>query len=216
MPTHETIRQRADRRSRGLLARVGHELYGARSAAALSSRHVGGLAGISHTQLLRIERGVAPHVDIGVLARVAAVVGCELSLGVHPVGPPVRDAAHLALLGRLRAAVPSTVRWTSEVAVPLPGDRRSADATLVGPLLRAMVEAETRLGDVQATERRISAKARDLGFDRVVLLVLDSRHNREVIRLTPELRRRFPIGTRAALAALRRGIDPGGDCLIVL
>ena len=47
-------------------------------------------------------------------------------------------------------------------------------------------------------------------------LVLDSRHNRQVIRETPPLHDRFPIDTRTALAALALGDDPGGDCLIVL
>ena len=102
------------------------------------------------------------------------------------------------------------------MVVPIPGDLRGADAVITGARVHAIVEAETRLGDVQALERRISAKARDLGVDRVILLVLDSRHNRGVIRTTPELAARFPISTRLALGALGRGEDPGGDCLIVL
>jgi hypothetical protein len=100
--------------------------------------------------------------------------------------------------------------------MPIPGDLRSADATLGGDRIDAIVEAETRLGDVQGLERRIAGKSRDLGVKRVVLLVLDSRHNREVVRSTPWLRERFPVTTRAALAALARGDDPGGDCLILL
>ena len=100
--------------------------------------------------------------------------------------------------------------------MPITGDARSADALLTGETFRAIVEAETRLADVHATERRLAAKARDLGVDRVILLVLDSRHNRDVIAMTPELSRRFPVGTRDGLWALRRGRDPGGDCLIRL
>jgi transcriptional regulator with XRE-family HTH domain len=182
----------------------------------LSSRKVGSLIGISHTQVIRIERGLAPHVDLDTVARMASVLGSELSLAMHPISTPVRDAAHLALLARLRSRIHSSVTWRSEVPMPIPGDLRSADATLAGPNIAAIVEAETRLGDVQAVERRVAGKARDLGVRRVILLLLDSRHNREVVRITPWLAERFPITSRAALAALGRGEDPGGDCLIFL
>ena len=216
MPTYDTSRQRGTRRGRILLQRVGHELHQARTGAGVGAREVASAAGISHTQVLRIERATAPHVDLDVLARVAAAVGHELAIAIHPVGPPVRDVAHLKLLGRLRSCLPASVRWQAEVPMPITGDARSADALLTGETFRAIVEAETRLADVQATERRIAAKARDLGVDRVILLVLDSRHNRDVIATTPELSRRFPVATRDALWALRRGRDPGGDCLIRL
>jgi len=199
-----------------LLLRIGEELRRARMAAGLSSRHIGSVVGVSHTQVLRIERGLAPHVDIDVVARMAAALGHDLSLGLHPVGSPVRDAAHLSLLGRLRDRLAPIIRWRSEVPIPIVGDWRSADAVIDGPRWSALVEAETRLDDIQAVERRTSAKSRDLGIERVILLVLDSRHNRDVIRKTPELTRRYPIATRAALMALGRGEDPGGDCLIVL
>lgn len=100
--------------------------------------------------------------------------------------------------------------------MPIPGDRRSADATITGDDVDALVEAETRLHDIQTLERGIAGKQRDLGVERVVLLVADTRHNRAVIARVPELRRRFPVGTRAGLAALGRGLDPGGDCLVIL
>lgn len=216
MSTRETVRQRGARRGRRLLLRIGEELRTARVAAVLSLRQTGAIVGVSHTQVRRIERGLAPHVDIDVLARMAAALGHDLSLGLHPMGSPLRDAAHLRLLGRLRVRLPTTIRWRSEVPIPIAGDWRSADALIDGARWAALVEAETRLGDIQAVERRTSAKARDLRIDRVILLVLDSRHNRDVIRMTPELRRRYPIATRAALLALGRGEDPGGDCLIVL
>jgi len=76
-----------------------------------------------------------------------------------------------------------------------------------------LVEAKTRLDDVQALERSIAAKQRDLSVARVILLVADTRHNREVIARVPELRARFPIGTRAALA---RGKAPSGDSVVII
>jgi hypothetical protein len=79
-----------------------------------------------------------------------------------------------------------------------------------------MVEAETRLHDLQALERRVRIKQRDLGVRRVILLVADTRRNRSVLAAHPELIERFSINTRACLAALRSGRDPGGDAIVLL
>lgn len=112
--------------------------------------------------------------------------------------------------------MPPSLKLRTEVPVPIEGDLRSADAVIVGNGFIAMIEAETRIDDVQALERRVTAKQRDLGIARVLLLVADTRHNREVILRVPELRRRFPASTRACLAALDKGRDPGRDGLIFL
>jgi transcriptional regulator with XRE-family HTH domain len=190
----------------------------ARLAAGLSSRAVGALAGISHVQVIRIERGQAPHVDIETLGKLAGVVGHELSLRIHPIGPPVRDKAHIALLERFAARLGPDVTWRTEVPIPLPGDLRNADgvATVTTNDFDAIVEAETRLHDVQETERKLRAKQRDLGTTRAILLVADTRHNRRVIAAVPDLQRQFPVGTRSCLAALKAGRDPGADCLVIL
>jgi hypothetical protein len=216
MTTRESPAQRGSRLARRSLIRVGEELRIARVSAGLSSRTVGNSVGISHTQVLRIERALAPHVDVRVIARHAAVLGCDLSITIHPVATPIRDAAHVALLERFHARLPMALTWTAEVQMPIQGDRRSADATISGPGIEAIVEAETRLDDVQAVVRRMNAKQRDLGMRRAILLVSDTRHHRDLIRTTPSLGQRFPIGTRRALAALARGDDPGGDCLVIL
>ena len=79
-----------------------------------------------------------------------------------------------------------------------------------------LVEAETHLGDLQAIERRVGSKARDLGVAGVILLVAETRHNRAVLGLHAEVGERFPIGTRACLGALSTGSDPGVDCLVCL
>ena len=100
--------------------------------------------------------------------------------------------------------------------MPIEGDRRSADAVIGAEGLEAIVEAETHLDDIQALERGIAAKQRDLGVAGVILLVADTRHNRAIIEGVPELGRRFPIGTRACLFAIAQGRDPGGDALVIL
>jgi transcriptional regulator with XRE-family HTH domain len=216
MPTWQTLAQRAARRANYLLRRIGDELRIARIAAGLSTRQVGATVGVSHTQILRIEAGLAPHVDIELLARIAAVVGCDLSLGIHPSGPPVRDKGHISVLDRFAARLHPSIRWRTEVPVPIPGDLRSADGVADTRAFDAIVEAETRLDDVQAVVRRLRSKQRDLGAKRAILLVAATRHNRTVIDQVPDLRQRFPIDTRHCLAALGRGEDPGGDCLIIL
>jgi hypothetical protein len=108
------------------------------------------------------------------------------------------------------------MRWRTEVPLPIPGDLRSADGVATTDDFAAIVEAETRLDDVQAAERRLRSKQRDLGGRRAILLVADTRHNRHVIDQVPDLRHQFPIDTRHCLAALGRGDDPGGDCLVIL
>lgn len=153
---------------------------------------------------------------IDAVARLATILGHELSASLHPDGDPVRDKGHLALLQRFRSRLGSMVRWRSEVPIPIEGDRRSADAVIDGEGLEAIVEAETHLDDIQALERGIAGKQRDLGVVRVILLVADTRHNRAVVAQVPELRLRFPVTTRACLAALARGRDPGGDALVLL
>jgi hypothetical protein len=174
------------------------------------------MVGISHTELQRIEAGEAPHVSLRALSRIASALGTDLSLRIFPSGSPVRDGGHLALLARFRARLHPSLAWRSEVPMPIPGDLRSADGVIDCDVFDAMVEAETRVDDVQAVERRALAKQRDIGCRRLILVLADTRHNREVVRTVPDLALRFPIGTRACLRALARGQDPGGDCLVLL
>jgi hypothetical protein len=100
--------------------------------------------------------------------------------------------------------------------MPIAGDPRSVDALLRESTFEVMFEAETRVDDLQALIRRIRSKQRDLGCARVVLLLSDTRHHRELIRLHPELREEFPVSPRRGLRALAAGVDPGGDLLILL
>ena len=108
------------------------------------------------------------------------------------------------------------LRWRVEVPVPIVGDRRSGDAVIDDGNAEILVEAETHLDDIQGLERRLSAKARDLGVKLSLLLVADTRHNRQVVRLHGELRRRFPLDTRAALRSLLAGQLPTEGALVIL
>lgn len=207
---------RGVRRSRLLRLRLAEQLGIARRTAGLSIREIARRVGVSPDTIVRLERGIRSTMTVDLVSRVAEAVGLELAASLHPNGDPVRDRGHLALLERLRERLGGAVRWRAEVPVPITGDLRSGDAIVGVGNGDILIEAETHLGDIQAIERKTAAKARDLGALRVVLLVADTRHNREVLERHPELRERFPMSARACIKALSSGLDPGGDSIIVL
>lgn len=204
-------------RAREILARLTAEARASRLGAGLGQDDVAAALGISRSQDSRMERGLSPEVSIDRAARLFAVLGQELSVRAFPAGDPIRDIAHAELLERLHARCHGSFRWRTEVPLPVPGDLRAWDATAVCPSCRIGVEAETRLRDIQALDRRLALKERDGAMDRLVLLVLDSRLNREVIRAHGDiLAVRFPVQGIRALELLGAGADPGGNALVLL
>jgi transcriptional regulator with XRE-family HTH domain len=217
MPTRERPIDLGIRLSTRLRQLVADELRQARIGFGLSQGSVGRACGISQPQVSRIERALAPSVGIEQLCRMSIVLGLDLSIKFYPGGAPLRDKAQLALLGRFRTHVGLPLRCQTEVPVPLIGDRRAWDMTILGARARVGLEAETRLRDCQAVQRRIALKARDSGIDQVILLVSDTHANRAAIQAAEaSLREMFPIPARAALRALRAGRDPGGSAIILL
>lgn len=216
MPIRERPIDVGSRRARFLRSRLADDIAAARRASGLSLREVARQLGCGHDRVARAERGDPAAMSIDLVAGIAAILGLELGATLHPVGAPVRDKGHLLLLERFRLSLGPGLTWRTEVPIPLPGDRRSADGVVDGTDFEAIVEAETHLDDVQRVERDAAAKQRDIGATRLILLVAATRHNRAVIRAVPELTRRFPVSTRACLASLRRSSDPGGDALVML
>lgn len=216
MATRETPASRGARRARVLRHRLVQELITARQGAGLSIREVARRVGVSHSTVAKLEREEPGVMTIDLVAQCAAVLGLALAASLYPGGDPVRDRGQLALLGRLRSRIPNIPSWRVEVPMPIAGDLRSGDAVVTIAEGDILIEAETRLDDLQAIERKGAAKARDLGAIRLVLLVADTRHNRRVIQDHPELKQRFPIDTRTCLARLAIGMDPGGDALVIL
>jgi len=196
--------------------RLADELVTAKESAGLSVRELARRVGVSHATMAKLLRADPRGTTIDLLARTAEVLGLRLAASLYPNGDPVRDRAHLALIRRFRDRLAATIRVETEVPVPIVGDLRSGDLRLVGAGWDGLVEAETRLGDLQSTERKASVKQRDLGAKRLILLVSDTRHNRDVIRRHPELLERFPIGPRAALRALSRGDDTDGNAIVIV
>jgi transcriptional regulator with XRE-family HTH domain len=173
-------------------------------------------AGLSRAELSRIERGEAPWVSVVALCRIAAVLGLDATLRLYPRQSPLRDAAHARLLGRFRERLASSLVWRTEVPLPRPGDPRAWDAVINGAGWSVPVDAETRLGDGQALARRTQLKRRDSGFEHVVLLVADTRHNRDALRGATSLVADFPMPGNAVLAALAQGQQPNGSGIVRL
>ena len=209
---------------RQIVAATCSELAAARRDAALSQAVVSGLVGISPSQYSRIERGLSPNVPVPTLARIAAVLGLRLSMRLFPVGDPLRDAAQLKLLERLRIRLHPSLRWSTEVPLPRPGDPRAWDGLIRGFLapagserVRGAVEAETGPRDVQALERKLALKQRDGDVDWLILLLADTRRNRAFLAgAGAGLRSRFPLDGTRALELLGAGVDPGQNALVLL
>ena len=198
-------------------ARIGREIRQARVEHDLSQAAAANAAGLATSSWSRLERGAAPNVSLVDLACAAAAVGLMLHVRLYPAGEPIRDKAHLALLERLRARLPASAGWRTEVPFPNPGDPRAWDALIRLPGVLVGLEAETRGRDSQALQRKLSLKRRDGGVDHVILLLADTRHNRVFLRQAGEgLRLDFPVPGRIAMERLMASEDPGGNAIILI
>ena len=189
----------------------------ARIAAGLSLRDVGRSVSLHHTVVGRIERGLYPGVTLTQLACLCAAVGLDFSARAYAGGDSIRDAGHVHLLERLRGNLHPSLGWRAEVPLPIRGDQRAWDAVISCGSNRLGVEAETVLSDVQAQTRRATLKQRDGGLDRLIILVADTRHNRDSLAECREsLREAFPLDTRRILSDLRDGRIPASDGILRL
>jgi len=172
---------------------------------------------MSQSTFSRIERGSLPQVTVSQLALACAAVGLKFVARPYPDGDPVRDIAHARLLQRLRVVLHTAVGWRTEIPLPIPGDLRAWDAQIRVAGSVVAVEAETRLTDLQALDRRIALKRRDGGIDVVVLLIADTRGNRRLLAdYRDGLRASFPLDTRSILAALREGRAPKASGIVTI
>lgn len=163
-------------------AEIGVEVREARIAAGLSQANVARAARTSQAQVSRLERGVTPRIAIGTISQVLAVLGRRLLLKAYPEGTPIRDAAHAALLQKLGNQTEASVTWRFEVPVtPKPDDLRAWDAQIRVEEMLVRFEAETRLSDLQAVQRRLELKQRDGTPGRLILVVAGSHRNRRLL-----------------------------------
>lgn len=210
---------RGRRRGRDLTRTLVAEYRTGRIVHGLSQRAVGAAIGLSDSEISRIETGQRDDVSVELLSALLAVVGKDLAANAYPVGAPLRDSAHLALLERLRSIVSPSFRWLTEVPTR-PGGIRAWDAMLVRPVTlpcRIGIEAETRIHDVQAVERSVQVKLRDSDVERAILLLTDTRHHRVLLHdFGGHMAGSFPVGSKAAIEALREGRDLGANAIVLL
>jgi hypothetical protein len=172
---------------------------------------------MSDSQWSRIEHAQAVSLSVIDAARACAVVGLDLSVKAYPGPDPIRDAAHVGLLRAFRGLLGNGLSVRVEVPVGERRDQRAWDAVVSDGTRSAAVELETRLTDIQALMRRVSLKARDSGMERVLLVVLDSRSNRDSVRAGREaLKPLFPLGPGAVLGDLRSSRVPAEGGLVFL
>lgn len=217
MAARERPVDRGQRLGVAALRQVGDELRVARTSLGLSIAAVAAAVGISAAELSRIERARAPWVSLVTLARLAAAVGLDLSVRLFPGGPPVRDAPQISILIDFSRDLALSLRWDTEVPLPIPGDLRAWDGMIRGVGWRFGAEAESAPRDAQALARRLQLKLRDGDVDGLVLLIRDTKQTRQFLETAaPELAALLPHGTRAVMAALRAGRRPPGNGIVVV
>lgn len=149
------------------------------------------------------------------LAALAGVVGLDLVVQLYPGGSPVRDVAHVRIMGRLKGLLPDRFRLAPEVPIPIPGDQRAVDAVLIDPPLRVGFELESRLLDAQAIVRRVGLKQRDARLACMVLVLPDTPTNRAAVAAgRSTLDAAFPLSHRGVLSALRAGDVPSANGIV--
>ena len=189
----------------------------ARLARGLRQTDVARAMSVSHARISRVEQGHLRDLAVADLTRHGAAVGLRLHARFYPAGGGLRDAAQLALLRRLHARIGDRWSWQLEAPLDLPGDLRAFDALLTRNGLRVAVEAITRFRDAQAQLRAAALKQRDGQVARLVVLIGATHHNRRALAPAKDLlATAFPRNTRATLAALERGENPGDNGIVLL
>jgi transcriptional regulator with XRE-family HTH domain len=218
MSDRERAADRGSRLARHDLVTIGTDLRIARLMAGKTLQDVGRAAGMSYSQVGRVERAVLQSVTLRQLARIGAVVGLDVRVRAYPGPTPLRDAAQIALMDRLRARLSAALTMRTEVPLSIEGDLRAWDAVIAGfePAAAPLhTEGETRLSDAQGQLRRIALKARDAGVDTVLLVMADTPRNRAAVRAAGQMiTEAYPVTPRAALTSLSAGRHPGGSALV--
>jgi transcriptional regulator with XRE-family HTH domain len=202
------------------LREAGANLRDARLVAGLTLDSVAHAIGSSASSVLRVERGTQPGPRPVTLAAHAAAVGLRARIRLYPEGPPIRDAAQVALIREFRARLHPDIGFTLEspaIEVPGANDVRAFDALLTIGACRCGVELYTRFHDCQAQLRAALVKQRDAGVDRLLVVVKATHANRRAVAAAADLiATTLPLGTRQTMRALAAARDPGANGLVML
>ena len=217
MSVRVRILSAARSRARGVRIEIGAGIRHARLAAGLPLDQVGRPINRSASWISRVERGMVASVRLDDLIILGAAVGLKVWVTTFASERAIHDAPQLALLRRFRARIGEDWQWTYEAPVPIQRDQRAADAVIRTASAVVMIEAFTRLADAQAQLRAVQAKSRDMGIERVILVIAATHANRRALALAADVvASGFPLRTRAVLSALAAGRDPGANGMVLL
>ena len=199
--------------------RVIDDARQARVRAGLTQDAVGRAIGVSHARVGRFERGEVANPDLGFMVRTARSWAWISRSGRTPpairsgIAPSSRCSSASGRASIRRSAGAPRSRSRSRATCG-PGTPRSAHPR---PRWRARVEAETRIADGQALERKLALKLRDDPDGHLILLVADTRVNRSALRAIREgIRNELPLDTRELLVALRAGNEPNASGIVIM
>jgi transcriptional regulator with XRE-family HTH domain len=216
VPAQERHRALGIQQAVALTRHLGQEARALRRRRGVSQARLARAIGVSRQWIGDLELGGLRTVDLRSVSLLFAALGHRVVVKAYPTGQGLRDAGQARLIERFDARLSPLWRRQPEAVMPQPGDLRAWDVLLRGPVMVG-VEAETRPTDLQAVIRAMAAKLRDSGADRMILLLLSSHANRAVVaRHVAMMRQAFPLDTRATLAALAAGRDPGANGLVML
>lgn len=217
MANRQSFAREAARFGQWLLREIGRELRVARLISGMTQSQVAARLGTSISHVSRVEHGLIRGFGFVELSRHAAVVGLKPWIRLYPMVARPLDSAQLALFAKFRERIGTAWRVIVEAPMPIAGDLRAADALLVRPGCRCMIELITRLADFQAQLRSAHRKQRDIGADRLILVIAGNTTNRRTLRdAGAAVREAFPLDTKVTIRALAAGEDPGADGLVLL
>ena len=199
-----------------VMSSVADELRDARLAHGLSQTQVGRAVGVRRVRISAVERRIVKAMTIDQVARHSAVLGLKLSVKLYPVGAAIRDVVQIKYINGFVARVGRAWNVGLDVPIPIPGDLRAVDVVLEGVCAIA-VEVITRLRDIQSELRAAQVKQRDLGADRLVIVLAATHANRKALAdARPSLEAAFDLDSQRTLRMLAAGMDPGRDAIVLL
>ncbi len=221
MATRETRLASGRRRGRALKSRLLRELRDARLIAGISQRTLARELQITQGQVWRIEADAIDDFGVVRLFEIAAILGMEPSVVLHPMGDPIRDSGQQPLGRRFDAMLSSAWHTTNEALLPRPGDRRAWDKllnlTTYPRRYLVGVDLESRVRDIQDLTRRTRLRERDGGVDALLVVLSDSATNRRLRQpLIDSLGEAYRTSVAGIRVALRDGVPlPGSGVVLV-